>query len=306
MEIGYDIIVPMTIDNLPVFDINVKWILKNLSCRKILVLASQDLEKPCRDLGVEFCNEDRLIDGLTLQNVKKCMEKRIGTSKRAGWYFQQFLKYAYCYCCQDEYYIVWDADTVPLRYIPHMVDDHPFFTKKEEMEPAYFETLDRLFGGEVKRCADFSFICENMIFHVGILKEMLDRIMVQPGLEGGTFWERILNAISDADLPGSGFSEFETYGNYVMTYYPQLYRLRTLNGMRKGAEYFSLTPTKDQLEWAAKSYDTIAFERWSHYHKELGKICASEMVQKLVPFSWITSLKMKISRLREGIVRKTE
>lgn len=300
---SYDVIVPMTEANLPVFRINVEWMKKNLSWKKIVVIGAGTLESACRELGVDFLDEDNLFEGMTLGNIRDYLKKRIGEDRRAGWYFQQFLKYAYCYCCKDEYYIVWDADTVPLRHIAHILDGQPVFTKKEEMEPAYFETLERLFGGRVKREGDFSFICENMIFHVEILKEMLRQIIEQPGFEGETFWEKILNAVSDENLPGSGFSEFETYGNFVMLYYPKLYRLRTLKGMRKGAEYFGLTPSAAQLKWAAGSFDTIAFETWSHHNKILGKICSYEIVWKLVPFSWITDIKMKISRLRNKIER---
>lgn len=114
------------------------------------------------------------------------MTERTGKASRSGWYFQQFLKFGYSYLCEDEYYIVWDSDTVPLHPISHMQDGKPVFTKKEEMEPPYFETLDRLFAGEVKKHGDFSFICENMIFSVAVMKEMLDNLMRQPQLVGGT------------------------------------------------------------------------------------------------------------------------
>lgn len=298
MEQKFDVIVPMTPDNLPVFRMNVEWMKKNLSCRRILVIGAEALAEPSRDLGVEFIQEDTLIEGMTLKNIKARIEERLGNGKRAGWYFQQFLKLAYAYVCEDEYYIVWDADTVPLHKIPHMTDGHPVFTKKEEMEPAYFETLDRLFDGKVKRCGEFSFICENMIMNVRIMKEMLEDIMNQPGLQGDTFWERILSAVSDENLPGSGFSEFETYGNYVMTYHPKLYRLRTLRGMRKGAEFFGMSPSRKQLEWAARSYDTIAFERWSYHHKFLGSVCRNPLVRALVPLSFLANAKAAVSRLR--------
>ncbi|MEI3192245.1 MAG: glycosyltransferase [Lachnospiraceae bacterium] len=98
-----------------------------------------------------------------------------------------------------------------------------------------------------------------MIFSVAVMKEMLENLMQQPQLSGDSFWKRILSAVSDDNLPGSGFSEFETYGNYVMKYHPGMYALRILRGLRKGAG-FSGDSTEKQLLWAAKSYDTIAFK----------------------------------------------
>lgn len=295
MEQTYDVIVPMTMKNLPVFQMNVEWMRKNLSCRRLLVIGAKELEAPVRVLGAEFLEEDTLVPGMTLKNIRACIEKRIGDGKRAGWYFQQFLKLGYAYRCNDEYYIVWDADTVPLHAISHMEGGHPCFTKKEEMEPAYFETLERLFGGTVSRYGEFSFICENMIMNVGIMKEMLQAIMEQPGLSGDSFWERILSAVSDEYLPKSGFSEFETYGNYVMKHYPKLYYMRTLRGLRKGAEFFGMDPSIKQLEWAARSYDTIAFEGWSYHHRLIGMICRNPLVRMLVPFSVLVKAKAMVA-----------
>ncbi len=294
-----DIIVPMTANNLPVFRLNVEWMKRNLCKGRILVVGASGLSDSCASLGVGFLDEDQVYEGLALRKVKDYLKRRIGDSKRAGWYFQQFLKYAYAYACEEEYYIVWDADTVPLRPISHMEDGHPLFTKKEEMEPAYFATLGRLFGGSVGRYGDFSFICENMVFHAQTVKEMLGEILRQPGLQGKTFWERILSAVSDQDLPGSGFSEFETYGNYVMALHPGFYKLRSLKGLRKGAEYFGLRPSPAQLAWAAKSYDTIAFERWSCHHRLLGSVCRNPLVMALFPFSALVGAKQEFSRLRQ-------
>lgn len=298
MEQKYDVIVPMTADNMPVFQRNLEWMKKNLSCSRILVIGAARLKEPVEALGAAFIEEDALIEGLTLQKVRNCLKARLGEEKRAGWYFQQFLKLAYAYVCKDSYYIVWDADTIPLHPIPHMIDGKPVFTKKEEMEPAYFETLQVLFDGKVTRFGDFSFICENMIMHVDVMKEMLSAILAQPGLTGDSFWERILSAVSDEHLSQSGFSEFETYGNYVMTYYPELYGFRTLRGMRKGAEFFGLSPTQKQLAWAAKSYDTIAFERWSYHHRWVGRLCSNPVVMAICSLASIEKAKRWISGLR--------
>ncbi len=298
MKQVYDVIVPMTKDNLPVFRLNVKRMRTYLDCKRIIVIGAEELREESKKLGVEFLNEDQLYEGMTLGAIKAYMTERTGKASRSGWYFQQFLKYAYAFVCEDEYYIVWDSDTIPLHPISHFQNGKPVFTKKEEMEPPYFETLDRMFAGEVKRYEDFSFICENMIFSVKIMKEMLENLMNQPQLSGDSFWKRILSAVSDENLPGSGFSEFETYGNYVMKYHPETYELRTLRGLRKGAEFFGMAPTEEQLQWAAESYDTIAFERWSHHRKILGRICRNTFIQKLVSLRTLVEAKGMISRIR--------
>ena len=136
------------------------------------------------------------------------------------------------------------------------------------------------------------------MFSVKIMKEMLENLMRQPQLSGDSFWRRILSAVSDENLPGSGFSEFETYGNYVMKYHPGAYELRTLKGLRKGAEFFGMTPTEAELQWAAKSYDTIAFERWSHQHELLKRICGSAVIRRMISLQFLAELKLKIAEIR--------
>ena len=99
MEQIFDVIIPMTLDNLPMFKMNIEWIKKNISQKRIVVLGAEALRQPSMELGAEFINEDSLLKGLTLQSVKNILEKRLGISKRAGWYFQQFLKlYVYLLC----------------------------------------------------------------------------------------------------------------------------------------------------------------------------------------------------------------
>lgn len=85
-----------------------------------------------------------------------------------------------------------------------------------------------------------------------------------------------------------------------MRYHPDTYNLRTLRGLRKGAEYFGMEPDKNELLWASKSYDTIAFEGWSHHHRLLGMICGNRIVQALFPLSCIVFMKNTVSRIRSG------
>ena len=116
----YDVIVPMTKDNLPVFRTNIQWMKRNLDCKRIIVIGAEGLREESRKLGAEFLNEDQLCEGMTLGAVKEYMTKRTGKASRSGWYFQQFLKLGYAQVCEDEYYIVWDSDTVILFLIFRM------------------------------------------------------------------------------------------------------------------------------------------------------------------------------------------
>jgi hypothetical protein len=89
-----------------------------------------------------------------------------------------------------------------------------------------------------------------------------------------------------------------------MKYHPGMYELRTLRGLRKGAEFFGTAPTAAQLQWAAKSYDTIAFERWSHSRKWMNQLCGNSLVM-LFPLSWIVNAKISLNTMELLPIHKT-
>ena len=62
-----------------------------------------------------FINEKDLID---VDKIKKIIiEKNNESAPRSGWYIQQFLKMEYYKICQDKYYLIWDADTIPVKKV---------------------------------------------------------------------------------------------------------------------------------------------------------------------------------------------
>ena len=71
---------------------------------------------------VGFIDENSLI---SFDDVHACMTKRMEVLLNGqelprgvtGWYFQQFLKIQYALLCEDEYYMVWDGDTIPCKEV---------------------------------------------------------------------------------------------------------------------------------------------------------------------------------------------
>lgn len=118
-------------------------------------------------------DENELLPGLTFSTVadilmKYCPNKRLNV----GWYFQQFLKLGFArskYC--KDYYLSWDADTLPLAPITFFEDEHLLFNPKSEYNSNYFRTIERLFG--YGKQTEYSFIAENMIFSKNVVGEML-------------------------------------------------------------------------------------------------------------------------------------
>lgn len=284
-EMNYDVIMMVIPDNIHLLKISCPYLSRNLGADRIIFVAN----KSCREIinetflnesGILFLDEETVLQGMTLARIKDILKERCGDPSRAGWFYQQFLKMAYADICANDYYLVFDSDTIPLNPIPYFdKDGKPQFITKVEYHKPYFDTMKVLFNGEVDRVDKaVSYIAENMMINKKIMIEIIDKIMDNENLNGSTFYERILNAIDKKVVYGTGFSEFETYGNYVMTYYPDDYNKIKLRTQRRGSFLFGMDPDSDQLEWAAHDYDIISFEKYGN--KWLENKTKSESIRK--------------------------
>ena len=128
-----------------------------LSIDKLIFLAPEKLRNIIHEDAClhEVENRVTFINGndiIPFSDVEEAYERRINEisesigrpehKSSAGWYYQQFLKMAYCNHCDNEYYLTWDADTIPLRPISmfHSSGAPYLFTKTEYMA-SYFKTL---------------------------------------------------------------------------------------------------------------------------------------------------------------------
>lgn len=234
----YDVLIPVAKKDTAFVKNVVTYINRNLiGCENIYIVTNQKNFQKLQALAsseknVKILDENALVPELNFGIVAECMEKKgAGKEDRVGWYFQQLLKFAFAKSqYAKEYYLTWDADTIPLTPISFFDGETPLFTKKIEHHKPYFVTLNRILG--FGKLVDFSFIAEHMIFKVPIVKEMLDAIAVYPTSEGNNWVEKIMFACHFAPGQGPYFSEFETFGNYCVKYHPSLYQVRQLNTFR--------------------------------------------------------------------------
>lgn len=256
----YDIIIPVAKSHVEQLKVNLEFINKNLGHGKIILICSEETFAEFKDYNVEFLDEDKLLQGMTLESVKQILAERNANPARAGWYLQQFLKMYYAVTCEKEHYLIWDADTIPLRPIYFLNQrGENFFNMKREHHVPYFETMQKLFDNRLqfinpKSTATPSFISEGMIVKAAVMRELIGEI------GGENFWKNILYAVNPKDLSGSGFSEFETYGTYLLNKYPQFLKPRPLRTQRNGMAIFKRVLSTDELNLLP--YDTISFENW--------------------------------------------
>lgn len=201
-------------------------------------------------------DENSLIDGLTFDNLKEII-KRYTTSTSPGWFFQQFLKYGFALTkYAKQYYLSWDADTIPVSDIYFFENGQPLFTKKYECNDNYFKTIEKIIG--LNKVVPYSFIAEHMLFNTEIVKELLT-VISTCNVPGNTWFEKIIRA-GDYKHIYPPFSEFETYGTYVTTNYPNLYRTRELKTFRRGGLIKGRLISNKMLQKLSIDIDTISFE----------------------------------------------
>lgn len=260
----FDVVLPLAKKDMTVAIKSIPYLFKMLSPRKVVFIGSKDLKSslPLSKGKVEFIDEDKVYKGMKFSTIQAIMHDIVGHTKRSGWYLQQFLKMAYAKICKNDYYLIWDADTIPLNPISFFDNNNKcLFTMKTEYHKSYFVTLEKLFNGKVKKFVKKSFIAEHMIIDKKIMIELIKKIERNKALKGKYFYEKILYSIDINHIKKQGFSEYETYGNYVFKYHRDKYNMRKLRSLRwRGRKRFGTNPQTSALSKASGEFDLISIE----------------------------------------------
>lgn len=261
-----------------------------------------------RNQSCLFIDEDKLLPNLSLHIVTELLRKYSpNKEQRAGWYFQQFLKFAFAQSQYSQsFYLTWDADTLPLAPISFFEGNNVLYNPKQEYNPNYFTTIKRLFGFGKKN--KHSFIAENMMFSKEIVCKMLQDIE-KSKLQGNSWFEKIISAC-DFNNPLPSFSEFETYGTYCSVKYPNLYKPRHLNTFREAGFICGRNISDEKLRIMSFDLDTASFEighepmfpynlpnLWIKFKKRFSKLVQmslKEFINRVINNSTKTTEKQKV------------
>lgn len=255
----YDLVIPIHIKDINKTFHNQKLLKKFIEFNNIIIIGSEIVKKFCKEKKrIIYIHEDTLIPKKEINEL--FIKRGIENQHRVGWYFQQFLKMAYSRICKNEYYIIWDADTIPIKKVHMFEKNHPIFDMKTEHHIPYFITMSRLIPD--LKFVNRSYISEHMIIKTEYMKNLLNEIESKSNITGKKFWEKIIMSIDKKDITKSGFSEYETYGSYVDTKYPTLYNHREWHSLRKPEIYFGNIDKLNQKDIIlfSKKYDAITIE----------------------------------------------
>ena len=180
-------------------------------------------------------------------------------SARFGWYIQQFIKIAAMASGNpDDYVLIWDADTIPVRKLSFFSEDGKivFYTGSEHHKP-YFSCIERLTG--LSKVIPESFIAQCLLGKAGWAADFLSFVEDRFGKDP---FQAIIEATDLSEK--SGFSEYETLGTFFFSKYKNQFVPSERKWERNG---YSLLGSCQKLEtfhsrFLLRNADFVAFEKW--------------------------------------------
>jgi len=204
----------------------------------------------------EIVGESRLIGDLK-SLLTRVLSPRI--HDRIGWYLQQFIKIsAILRNRDDEFVLIWDADTLPLKHLNFVDSDGKVvFYAGEEYRASYFHFLSKSLG--LSKKDHFSYIAQCLPVKVGWVRAMC-RDLAKGDLS--TWLESVVSQL-DVNEP-AGFSEYESIGTYVSHYFSNEFVISSRKWFRNGMSLVGEPAKLSRLTLLglAKEYDYISFESW--------------------------------------------
>lgn len=278
----YNVVSPLADKDVQSYLNGLPWLDRYLDVKKFVVIGNEKVKEKLKDnsdYDLIYVDENKLV---SYEAVKNIIVQRSNNNdaciKRTGWYLQQFLKFSYSLICEDEYYLLWDSDTLPLHKHTMVDGEHLVFDMKTEHHEPYFQTFARIFPHYTDR-AKMSYISEHMLIKTKIMKELIHEIS-SCNIEGTKWYEKIINAVDIRDLPESGFADYETYGLFCLNKYPNLYVQRKWDSLRPASSFFEFEKMREcDFEWICKDYDAVSFEASRKVKLYMNIICRNNFIQ---------------------------
>lgn len=269
---------------------NTEFFFRFLPIKNIYVVGPESIAERVRSENnsrLIFMNENEFVD---VQRIKELYSSRTDKNTgRAGWYVQQYIKMQFARFTNDEYYFIWDSDTIPLKPV-ELFDEasgKPIIRcgfVMRSLYAGYLDTFCKILPSINNTVLDTSFIREHMLIKTQYMREILDEIESNPEYAGNNFQEKILNAAEEKYIYW-GFSEFQTYGIFITARYPNSYIFsEKWRSLRTGQRFVSNTDSlsEEQIKWFASKYNVMSIEKWQR-PTWLSRLVDSKLFRSLFP-----------------------
>lgn len=240
------------------------------SDRYAVIVPAKDVEVFRKNTheSIEVINEDSVGKGL-----RSALDSGMGENPRDrfGWYYQQFLKLAFLFenLSFDEF-VIWDADTLPVRDIHFFKGETVFYYQSCEYHLPYFEQIKKSL--ELDKCGNFSFISQNIALKGVWARSYFSYLESMALKKGHHSWFAYL--ISTIDFrEKSGFSEYESLGTFIKNHKPDLFLPNKRKWFRYGSDFFCIKNLRGIVfSLMVRRFDYIAFESWRIKRSRLSRI----------------------------------
>lgn len=181
---------------------------------KIHLVINNIDDVPCLYKNVIVHNEQEVLP-VELNKIKH----------RPNWIYQQLIKLLQNITIDN--YLVIDCDTIICKNISIYNDQKTpyFFFSADQYHEQYFKFIKKYF--KIDKVHNHSFISEIMLFHRPFVKEMFTSIDL---FDQNKIFEFFYNTITKEEY----ISEFELYGNFVMTRHCNSYDKKNINSISAG------------------------------------------------------------------------
>ena len=265
------IVMPSVLGDIYTLINNAPLYFRYLPVKDIYIVGPSNIEqivKDAHDDRLIFMNENEFVD---VPKIRALYAARCSVKlKRANWYVQQFIKMQFAKFIQDEYYLIWDSDTLPLKTTPlfDKASGKPIMQWeiiKSISTCGYHDTHVNILPGINGDWYGISFVREHMVIRTEYMRELIWEIEANPKTKGSNFQEKIINSVAVHNLPEIGFSEFQEYGGFVNWKYPDAYildnRWHSLRDPKRLCDNVA-SFTDEEIRWLASGYDAVSIEKW--------------------------------------------
>jgi hypothetical protein len=211
---------------------------------------SQGIQAVADEHRCVFVDENSLFN-FTPRDINYIVEPGID---RSGWLFQQLAK-LHGGIGTEEYFVTIDADTLLITDRVFERRGYPIFFQRSVCNSGYYKAYQKLFG--YPHTSYFSFVTHMMCFRKSWLAEMKTELEQRHGIP----WQEAILKLADPQ-EWSCFSEFVTYGNWVVAH-KRAYTCAHHNVMLPRTALSQLK----ELE-ADDRYTRFASISFQHYHEQ--------------------------------------
>lgn len=212
---------------------------------------SNKIRRLCSSKNCVFIDERTV-----LPITKKDIHYHSSHWNRSGWLYQQLLKMNGDHIVRAQHFLVMDADTVLIRPHSFLVNGKTVFYCRDWSQPEYFNTYRRLLGMNAPRPR--SFVTHYMLFDKSKLSALKKRIEAAHQMP---WYKAIIRSINKNKQ--FGFSEYETYANYLYTLNSS--RMILMSSKNKSLNMNASSLNKHQLLKLARRYRSLSFHKRKIY-----------------------------------------